>query len=365
MCSHRLTHTDDTLRDGLFYTHQNKPLELNGESNNIHKEGASDVEIVGVKETQTTTDLSPDAEKSVPDDSSKKTTLREGKKEEIPDLKLQFQQLMNEYGEKMSALSSKINNLESSSLQQPSIIEGHQSGEDSGLSNELRQKYEERILTLEKVGRETEQQIHSLLNAQEKCMKYQTELEARYRGAINTLEKEKSAREESELGLRTDITTIRGAYQKEKERAQKLMKTMAEMQNADPFKMDNTSITSLVKELRYDIKNWARAQKLIPSLPAQGLISTYANKALGGRDRGPNYEFLKEVTPVFHEYTESPQDFKYVLQAYIWKRIVELVIVEDLWAGTRKSIDDDESEYKLQLGYRHMKMKLTPGMSLE
>jgi hypothetical protein len=142
------------------------------------------------------------------------------------------------------------------------------------------------------------------------------------------------------------------------------MKTMAEMQSADPFKIDNTSIISSARELRYDIKNWARAQRPVPSLPAQGLLSTYANRALGGKEKGPNYEFLKDVTPVFHDYTESPQDFKWLLQAYVWKRIVEMIFYEDLWAGIRKALDDEEVEYKLLQGYRHMKSNLTPSKIL-
>jgi len=125
--------------------------------------------------------------------------------------------------------------------------------------------------------------------------------------------------------------------------------------------LDNTSITSSVKELRYDIKNWAWAQRLVPSLPAQGLLSTYASRALGGREKGPNYEFLKDVTPIFHEYTESPQEFRWLLQAYVWKRIIELIFYDDLWAGTRKSLDDEETDYQLPKGYRTMKQRLEPG----
>jgi hypothetical protein len=139
------------------------------------------------------------------------------------------------------------------------------------------------------------------------------------------------------------------------------MKTMAEMQSADPFKLDNTNISSSVKELRYDIKNWARAQRLVPSLPSQGVISSYTRGMLGGREKGPNYEFLKDITPLFHEYTETHQDFKLLLQAYVWKRIVALVFDDDLWAGTRRSLDDDDTEHKLQLGYRSMKSRLEPG----
>ncbi len=277
------------------------------------------------------------------------------------DLQVQLQQLRNEYAGQMNDLRSKVTSLESSALRHASNTEGRQPGEEVGPSTNLRQTYEVKILALEKTVKEMEEQIHNLLNAQEPVMKYQTELEARYRAAVNHIEKEKRAREESELNLRSEITTIRGAYQKEKERAQKLMKTMAEMQSADPFKIDNTSITSSVKELRYDIKNWVWAQRLVPSLPAQGLISSYASRALGGKEKGPNYDFLKEVTPIFHEYTESPQEFKWVLQAYVWKRIVELVFYEDLWSGTRKSINEEETDYKLHTGYRLMKQRLTPG----
>lgn len=312
------------------------------------------------EEKQTSTPVPQGASNELHRDNAKQADLPHIKMEEAEgsDIQLQLQQLRNEYSGQMEDLRSKFTNLEHSALRQ---TESQQPGEDLSLTNDLRKKDEERILILEKTGRDMEEQIHSLLNAQEAAIRYRTEIEARYKSTLNQIEKEKRAREESELNYRTEITTMRGAYQKEKERAQKLMKTMAEMQSADPFKMDNTSITSLVKELRYDIKNWARAQRLVPSLPAQGILSTYASRALGGKERGPNYEFLKDTTPMFQEYTESPQELKWVLQAYMWRRIVELVFIEDLWAGTRRSIDDEESDYKLQIGYRQMKLRLTPG----
>jgi hypothetical protein len=359
----KLIHIDETLRDVSYYTHPNKALEPSRDLNDTQQ---NVVEIQDAKKIQTATDATQEVKNLTQRDNAEKADSPEIRVEEIEsiNLELQVQQLRNACAGQMNDLRdlrSKVTNLESSALKQPLNTDGPQPGEDMGFSKDLRKKYDEKILTLEKTGKEMEEQIHNLLNAQEPMLKYQAELEARHRSALNHIEKEKRAREESELNLRTEIMTVRGAYQKEKERAQKLMKTMAEMQSADPFKMDNTSITSLVKELRYDIKNWAWAQRLVPSLPAQGLISTYASRALGGKEKGPNYEFLKEVTPIFHEYTESPQDFKWVLQAYIWKRIVELIFYEDLWAGTRKAVDDDETEYKLQTGYRQMKLRLTPG----
>lgn len=323
----------------------------------------NDFEIQDTKKAQTIPDAQQETGPTFQKENAEEVAVQELKVEESEsaDIQLQLQQLRNEHAGQISDLLSKVTNLESSALRQPANIEPRQTSEELGLSTN-KQKYEDRILTFEKTAKEMEEQIHTLLNAQEQGMKYQTELEGRYRAAVNHIEKEKRAREENELNLRSEITNIRGAYQKEKERAQKLMKTMAEMQSADPFKLDNTSITSTVKELRYDIKNWAWAQRLIPSLPAQGLIAAYASRAVGGgREKGPNYDFLRDVHPVFQEYTESPQDFKWLLQAYVWKRIVELIFYEDLWAGTRKSLDDDEIDYKLQVGYRSMKLRLQPG----
>jgi len=326
----------------------------------------NDFQIQNTNEAQTIPDSQRSTTSTCQKEDAEKVAAQETKvgESENSDIQLQLQQLRNEYAGQMSDLRLKVTHLESSALRQPLNSEGRQTNEDDGLSTSLQQKYEERIRNLENAAKEMEERIHTLLNTQECGMKYQTELEGRYRAAINHIEKEKRAREESDLNQRSEITTIRGAYQKEKERAQKLMKTMAEMQSADPFKLDNSSITSSVKELRYDIKNWAWAQRLVPSLPAQGLIQTYASRAIGGREKGPNYDFLRDVTPVFHEYTESPQDFKWLLQAYVWKRIVELIFYDDLWAGTRKSLDDDEIDYKLQVGYRSMKLKLLPGQEL-
>jgi hypothetical protein len=324
-------------------------------------------EIGDGKETQTVPDTQQETVPTFQKEHAEKVVAQETKVEEYEntDFQLQLQQLRNEYAGQMSDLRSKVTNLESSALRQPATAEGRQTSEGVGLSNNLRQMYEDKIRTLEKNAKDMEEHINTLLNSQEHSMKYQTEIEGRYRAAVNHIEKEKRAREESELNSRSEITNIRGAYQKEKERAQKLMKTMAEMQSADPFKLDNTNITSTVKELRYDIKNWARAQRLVPSLPVQGLISTYASRAIGMREKGPNYEFLRDVTPVFHEYTDSPQEFKWLLQAYVWKRIVELIFYDDLWAGTRKSLDDDEMDHKLQVGYRSMKLRLQPGLFLK
>lgn len=356
-----LIYSDETLRDVPLYTHPNKPLEPAGELKSTQQSG---IEIQDAEKTQIIPDAQQQTGPTFEREEAEKVPAQATKVEESEssDLQLQLQQLRNEYAGQMSDLRSKVTSLESSALRQPANIEGRETGEPgSALSIRGRQKYDDTIRTLTKNAKEMEEQIHTLLNAQEHGMKYQTELEGRYRAAVNHIEKEKRAREESDLNLRSEITTIRGAYQKEKERAQKLMKTMAEMQSADPFKLDNTSITSSVKELRYDIKNWAWAQRLVPSLPAQGLLSTYASRALGGREKGPNYEFLKDVTPIFHEYTESPQEFRWLLQAYVWKRIVELIFYEDLWAGTRKSLDDEETDYQLPKGYRTMKQRLEPG----
>lgn len=355
-----LIHLDENLSDTPFYTHPNKPLEPCVEPNSTQQNG---IETLDVKKTQTVPDAQQEMGPTVQKEDAEKFVGKEPRTEESesPNLQLQLQQLRNEYAGQMNDLRSKVTSLESSALRQPANIEGRETS-DTGLALSVkdRQKYEDTIRILAKTVKEMEEQIHTLLNAQEHGMKYQSELEGRYRAAVNHIEKEKRAREESELNSRSEITTIRGAYQKEKERAQKLMKTMAEMQSADPFKLDNTNIASSVKELRYDIKNWAWAQRLVPSLPAQGLISTYASRALGSREKGPNYEFLKDVTPIFHDYTESSQDFKWLLQAYVWKRIVELIFYEDLWAGTRKSIDEEETEFKLQTGYRLMKLRLEP-----
>jgi hypothetical protein len=260
----------------------------------------------------------------------------------------------------ISGAFSKFNTLESSSLRQSSDLDGRGAGqEDLAFSIKDRQKYEEKVRDLVKRESEREETIRNLLTTQDSLVKDRKGLEERYKAANSLFEKEKRAREESELNLRSENATIQGLCRKEKERAQKLMKTMAEMQSADPFKLDNSNISSSVKELRYDIKNWARAQRLMPSLPCQGGLASYASRALG-REKGPNYEFLKEITPLYHEYTETHQDFKLLLQAYIWKRIVALVFEDDMWAGTRQSLNDDEIEYRLQVGYRSMKSSLKP-----
>lgn len=356
-----LIHLDENLRDTPFYANPNKPLEPCAELNSMHQ---SCIETQDAEKTQTVPDVQQDMGATAQREDTDNFAAKERRTEESgsPDLQLQLEQLRTEYTGQMNDLRSEVTSLKSSALRQPANFEVRETGE-TGLALNIkdRQKYEDTVRALTKTVKEMEEQIHTLLNAQERVMKYQSELEGRYKAAVNHIEKEKRAREESELNLRSEITTIRGAYQKEKERAQKLIKTMAEMQSADPFKLDNTSITSSAKELRYDIKNWAWAQRLVPSLPAQGFISTYASRALGGKDKGPNYEFLKDITPIFHEYTESTQDFKWLLQAYVWKRIVELVFYEDLWAGTRKSIDEEETEYRLQMGYRSMKLRLEPG----
>jgi hypothetical protein len=266
-----------------------------------------------------------------------------------------------------SELQQQISELRSqfSTLRQSSINENQGTREDGlALSVKERQKYEEIIRELKKSREEREAYINNLLQTNESILREKEKLEERYRASIALREKEKKTRDETELALNSQNAATKGLYRKEKERAQKLMKTMAEMQNADPFKLDNTHISSNVKELRYAIKNWARAQRLVPSVPAQGSITQIAGRLLGLADRGPYYEFFKDITSNFQEYTESPQDFKRLLQAYVWKYIVKMVFEDDLWAGTRKPLDESspkDTGYMLQKGYWLMKSKLEQG----
>jgi hypothetical protein len=237
----------------------------------------------------------------------------------------------------------------------------------AGVLNEEQIKwYEDKLRALTKANADIEDQIHKLLNNQEEAqaaaMGYQNQMEERYRDAVAYIEKLRREREEAEFEWRTELTKVEGLCRKEKERAQKLLKTMADMQSADPYKLDNNHFISEVKALRYNIKNWARAQRLVPSVPPPNIISSYLNKTLGASERGPNYDFLKSVTPEYQDYTESSTDFKWLLQAYVWKRIVDLVFVDELWIGTRLKLDDEEVEYKAVLGLRYMKQKLEPSM---
>jgi hypothetical protein len=281
----------------------------------------------------------------------------------------QLEMLRNENQKQVEKLvQAEMSKLQAKVQQQPAPVKTDEpvgAKEEHPLSNPERQKYEDKIKALSKAGIKIEEQVNILLDAQEQGMKYQSEMEARYREAIAHIEREKRARDESELNLRSEVNEVRGSWQREKERSQKLMKTMAEMQNADPFKVDNDNIVSAVKELRYNIKNWVWAQRLIPSLPAQGVISTYVTRAVGGpRDKGPNYEFFNYVTPNWAEYTEKPTDFRWLLQAYVWKRLVEILFYDDLWAGNRRPINDDDKEYKLFSAYHALKLGLELGISL-
>lgn len=355
MNNHELIILDEGSRDALFYKQPNGTLgpdiKLSGTEQN-------DVEEKGSREAESAQDARQGIKPMYQEDEADKVSDRESKSEDSTPSAVQLQQQITE-------LCSKVTSLETFSFRNSSNIEDA-GREECGLTLGIkdRQRFEETIRDLTKREREREETINNLLNTQESLMRMLEDskgLDDRYKTAIGLLEKEKRVREENELNLRSEIATTYGLYRKEKERAQKLMKTMAEMQNADPFKLDNNNITSFVKELRYNIKNWARAQRLVPSHPTHGVITTYASRALGVREKGPNYEFLKEITPNYQEYTESPQDFKLLLQAYVWKRIIEMIFFEDLWAGTRKSLDDDDTDHKLQVGYRSMKQRLQPG----
>jgi hypothetical protein len=250
----------------------------------------------------------------------------------------------------IEVLRSQFSKLESRSS---TVDEWNKSGEGDVLSIQEKKRYEDIIVKLSKENKEREERINDLLNMQEAQINETSEI----------IRRERRAREEAELELRSQLATAQGNTRKEKERAQKLMKTMAEMQSADPYKLDNNNIKDSVKELRYSIRNWASSQRLLLSQPQPGRFATYMGMAVG-RERGPVYDFLESVTPNFHEYTGNHQDFKYLLQAYVWKQIVELVIYDDLWAGLRKSINDQDSEYKMIVGYRALKSRLQPGEPL-
>jgi hypothetical protein len=267
----------------------------------------------------------------------------------------------------MKVLQSKFNELESEAQKRSlSHNEKTKPSEASELSSRDRRKLEKQIQNLTNERAQMEGQIHTLLTTQESALKYQTDMEARYRDACAHIQKEAKAREEAELNLRSEIAAVQGQYRKEKERAQKFMKTMAEMQSADPFKLDNLYFKSAAETLRYDIKNWARNQRLVPTPPAQNMISSMMNRVVpGSRERGPNYEFLASVVPNYFEYTESAGDFRWLLQAYVWKRLVEMIWNDDLWAGIRKPTNDDDTEHRLPVGYRMMKGRLEPGNYLE
>jgi len=255
--------------------------------------------------------------------------------------------------EQLRGLPRQVELLQSqvSELAQKGLTEKNMPSENSEPSSE-RRKLENRI-------RELEEHIRYLLTTHERVFKQQAETEARYNDACAHIKKESDARREAELNLRTDIATAQGQFRKEKERAQKFMKTMADMQSADPFKLDNAYFKSGVEALRYDIKNWARNQRLVLN-PNQNMITSVVRAVSGSRERGPNYEFLSSVVPYYLEYTSADEDFRWLLQAYVWKRIVELVWDDDLWAGPRKKTDDNDTENRLIFGYYLMKGRLEP-----
>lgn len=357
-----LTHLDETLQDAAFYHHPNKPLPLDIEQCGIGQ-GAAGTE--DTKKSHLTQHNLQDTRPTVHGESGEKFNTKDAKAEAPETADNQLERLRNEYLRQIGEICSKITNLNPSTLRKSSNMEGQ--GADEGgsrLGGTNRQKHEGNIEPLTKTMAEMEEQIQNLLNAQEDMMKHNSTLESRYKAAVANIEKEKRSREESELALRSEIVAAQGLYRKEKERAQKLMKTMAEMQSADPFKVDNTSISSSVKELRYGIRNWARAQFLMPSLPAQGVISSLSSRVTGVKVKSPNYERLKYITPYYDEYTEISQDFAYLLQAYVWRQIVDMIFHEDLWLGIRTPVDDEESDHKLSklaTAYHVMKLKLQPG----
>jgi hypothetical protein len=205
----------------------------------------------------------------------------------------------------LKLLQSKFNELESETQKrQSSHKEKTKSSESSDLSSREKRKLEKQIQALTNERAQMEGQIHTLLTTQEASLKSQAEMEARYRDACSYIQKEARARDETELNLRSEIAAAQGQSRKEKERAQKFMKTMAEMQSADPFKLDNSFFKSAVEALRYDVKNWARNQRLVLAPPAQNTISSVVSRVVAGsRERGPNYEFLSSVVPNYFEYT--------------------------------------------------------------
>lgn len=263
--------------------------------------------------------------------------------------------------EQLRGLPRQVELLQSqvSELAQKGLTEKYMPSENSEPSSE-RRKLEKQIRNLTAEKDKLEEYIRNLLSTQEEVLKQQAETEAQFNNACAHIKKEADARREAELNLRSEIATAQGQFRKEKERAQKFMKTMADMQSADPFKLDNAYFKSGVEALRYGIKNWARNQRLVLN-PNQNMITSVVRAVSGSRERGPNYEFLSSVVPYYLEYTSADEDFRWLLQAYVWKRIVELVWNDDLWAGPHKQTDDNDTENRLIVGYYLMKGRLEPG----
>jgi len=128
--------------------------------------------------------------------------------------------------------------------------------------------------------------------------------------------------------------------QADKEKRQ-ISNVLIKMQKADPHKLDDAHFKNSIKNLRWAIRNWSRGQPI--PLAQQGSGTMDAMRRLGGGNgKKPMYEFLKNTTPRFDEYTSSPELFPWLLQAYIWDQLVAYVFDDDLWAGPLQPVNEGE-----------------------
>lgn len=128
--------------------------------------------------------------------------------------------------------------------------------------------------------------------------------------------------------------------QADKEKRQ-ISNVLIKMQKADPHKLDDAHFKNSIKDLRWAIRNWSRGQPI--PLTQQGSGTMDAMRRLGGGNgKKPMYEFLKNTTPRFEEYTSSPEMFPWLLQAYIWDQLVAYVFDDDLWAGPVQPVNEGE-----------------------
>lgn len=218
-----------------------------------------------------------------------------------------------------------------------------------------KQKFEEKIRILTISNSTLKDQVQILVD-------YQEEFTAKY----NSLEQQHKDLQIIELEQLSEIELMGRLFTEEKSKNSSLLKEVDGMQPLDLYKRDDEYFKSAIEDLRYQIKCWSRTQaQILPlSTPAPILngVTGYVLSKFGHRESavGPCYDFLTLASLEWPSYTSTHEGFKLILQAYVWRKLVELVFEDDSWAGLSTPLQPTCRELEIPRAYNTLRKELQP-----
>lgn len=214
---------------------------------------------------------------------------------------------------------------------------------------------EERLIQLAAANTQLQDQVQTHVSHQEDLSAQYADLEIRH-----------AALQASTASHSSEIELLGRLLQEERAKSSGLIKRMEDLQPPDPYKKDDDYFKSAVEDLRYQIKMLCRAKSQILPIsqppPILNGVAGYVLGKLGHKEaEGPNYTFLEIVTHDWANYTRTHEGLKLMLQAYVWRRLIELVFEGDgsLALGTQPQVTCKEVE--VGRAWAKLRRELQPG----